>query len=210
MRKNFDVCYIVNNFENEIKESKELENFLISFSSVFHIVGRDMSSLMSEKTYKKLKIKKVILNILRPEYEGSYPFFESSRSKLFLNNMGIENHHLPDSILKYSINPKADNGKAAFPTTGICCIGYVLSSHRCGSITTLGIDFYKSNYFCHSLITREKKPTENQVSKGNRMIDHVKNIASLSREVNFKIITTSNNLENVFQSSKNIKLKEIK
>jgi len=187
--KDFDACFIVNNFENEIKISESLGKFLKESKNVFQIVGRDHSSLMNEKIYKEFKIKKVILNVLKEEYNNS-PLVSS------LKNMNVDSQHLPPTILKFSENPHSSNGRAPFPTTGICCLGFILASYNCKSINTLGIDFYKSNYFYKSIVSNKKEPTDAQIKKGDRMIRHVKKMIKENHKVEFKINSSYNFINN--------------
>ena len=188
----YDTCFIVNNFQNEIEKSKDLYNFILKTRRLIHVVGRDLTSLMCPKTYKILKVEKVVLNVLKQEYFGHPPFKRESSIKRKLNSSNIKSCHLPDNIINYSLDPHIDNGKAPFPTTGICCVGYALSQKSCTSITTLGIDFYKSDYFYGSIISRKKQPTERQKTKGDKMIDHVFSLASARKDVKFKVMTSSN------------------
>jgi hypothetical protein len=183
--KDFDACFIVNNFENEIKISESLREFLKESKNVFQIVGRDNLSLMNENIYKEFKIKKVILNVLKEEYNKS-----SLASRL--KKMNVDSQHLPSTILKFSENTSASNGRAPFPTTGICCLGFILASYDCDSIDTLGIDFYKSNYFYKSIVSNKKEPTEAQIKKGDRMIRHVKKLIKQNNKIEFNINSSYN------------------
>tara|TARA_A100001011_G_C14189045_1_gene790404 strand:- start:299 stop:982 length:684 start_codon:yes stop_codon:yes gene_type:complete len=189
--EDYDLCFIVNNFQNEIEISHDLLSFLTKSKKLIQIVGRDRLGIMNQKYYNYLKIENVVLNVLREEYFGSSPFNHQSVIKSYLDSLGIQSSYLPKQILKYCEYPKIQNGKAPFPTTGICCLGYVLSSYRCKSITTLGIDFYKSDYFHCSIITNNSKPTESQFKKGDRMIDHMIKLVEVFNDVDFRILTSS-------------------
>ena len=190
--EDYDECLIVNNFENEMILYPELADFLKRCKNLYHFVGRDGSSLMRKETYNNIFVDKVILNVLKEEYFGEKPHFNhQSNSKAKLDKIGVKNSFLPERVISYSETPDRKNGKASFPTTGILAVAYSMSDPSVASITTIGIDFYKSDYFAFHVQTKSKKPTEAQSRKGDRMICHLENMIKKRKDLDLKVITES-------------------
>jgi len=180
----FDAIYIINNFNKEIKEIG-IDYFLNK--NIIHVVGRGPNQL-SEKLYKKLRIREVICNSFESkDFKNAYPvdvkFLPQKMKTRGYPSVGMENiqHYMEEcdcykDIIK-KLKRKIRNGKLeirhknrrAWPTTSLLAIDLCLMENSPEKLYLFGIDFYKNDY-----LTKANKEYQNEDwYKSKAMIKHL-------------------------------------
>jgi hypothetical protein len=164
-KHNFNDCFIVNDFKEEIKH---IGNDLIG-KNVVHFVNRSHYAPLKSEQYRGLKLKKVqfyqVFNFLDIGHLVSW-----LRYKILLKQM----YWLPSKLLAFN-KSFGSEFKNKFPNTGILSVVYALEIIQPKELWIFGMDFYKANYLFRR---KYHKSLEPQISKYDKL-----NIVDFTKEL---------------------------
>ena len=153
IEKNFDKCFIVNDFKNEIYH---FEN-IFKRKEIIHFVNRLSTIPLKKKTYREFNIKKVQMNI---------PFTLNDRVFLISYfrylSFFLRVHTVPTKFFNEINFTNRNAYKKKFPNTGIFSIFFTCKYLNVKNIYIAGLDFYKSDYIFR---TKYASPLDVQYGK---------------------------------------------
>lgn len=145
----FKKVYIVNNFNKEIDD--------IGFGhfknkEIVHVASRKGPTMLSQKNYHRLKIKKVQTNafkhhLVKSKFPIPFKTMPESMKTRGYEPFGWEN------ILNGKTGKRNSPNKRCWPTTGILAIDLALVENNPKELYLFGFDFYESPYLCGQKIT---------------------------------------------------------
>ena len=176
--QNYTDCFIVNNFDEEIKL---LEEYLIGKNTV-HFVNRMMTAPLTPENYRKMGITDIQLSKVSPR--GDRPLKKAIKH---YESLRLRTHFLPERLLKFNsdFGPEYAN---KYPYTGVLAVIYALDIIRPKNLWIIGSDFYQADY----LVRRpHANPIEIQRAKVERvdMVNVFINILKRHPDVNINMVT---------------------
>jgi len=155
--KEFENCFLVNNFDKEI----ELVGDSLRGEKCVHFVNRLMTAPMTEKNYEEFGITEVQLP--KVSTIGDRRLKEAIRH---YESMGLNTHFLPKKLLEFNRKDFDREYAKKYPNTGIVAIIYAMEMLRPKTLWIVGLDFYQSDY----LVRRpHQSPMEAQREKIKRI-----------------------------------------
>ena len=154
--RNYDDCFIVNNFDKEIEL---LEKYLIGKNTV-HFVNRLMTAPLTPSNYRKLGITDIQLSKVSAKGDDKL-----KRAIMHYKSLGLRTCFLPRRLLEFNryFGPEYAN---KHPNTGVLAICYALDIIRPKNLWIVGLDFYQADY----LVRRShQSPLEDQRAKMDRI-----------------------------------------
>ena len=148
IEKNFDTCYIVNNFENELFHFEAI----FKKKKIIHFVNRISTAVLKRETYKYFKINDIQMatpfNLFDKNFMKSYLTYKYLRLKVATMSKDVLHkfHYTGNNDYKYK-----------FPNTGIFSILFASEVLKVKNIYIVGLDFYKDNYLYK---TKTSNPVE--------------------------------------------------
>lgn len=191
--KEFNDCFIVNNFDKEI----EIIGDSLMNKNIVHFSNRShMTAPLKPENYRKFNIKEVQL------YKSSALW---DRALIYIihhyQSLGLRTVFLPKHLMNVSKGLFGSVFEKKFPSTGLLAIFYALEIIRPQNLWIVGLDFYQSDY----LVRRDyNTPIEIMRAKMERT-DAPGAVRRWIREysnVNFNIVTYFDG----FEPEKNLKL----
>lgn len=175
---NFDIAYIVNNFEGELKK---FETFLKN-KTIIHFCNSMGDAALKNNTYKKFNINEVVLSFTKQMID------ENKRR----NIKTIKGYYNP-YVKKISILPNEYTKIVKiFRNTGIGCIHYVSEVIKPDNIWIIGLDFYETNYMIKPVMKYQKEK-----SKDIKMLENFMNIVKNNTDIKYNILSYSKRLKNM-------------
>jgi hypothetical protein len=177
--KEFENCFLVNNFDKEIEA---IGDSLIGKKCV-HFVNRVMTAPLQPENYKRFNITEIQLPKVSAIGDHSL-----KRAIAHYKHLGLNMHFLPKKLLEFN---KRDFGKEyakKYPNTGIIAIIYALEMLRPKTLWIIGLDFYQSDY----LFRRpHQNPIHVQQAKMNRinLVEVTANIFKRYSDVGINMIS---------------------
>jgi len=177
--KEFENCFLVNNFD---KELKAIGDSLIGKKCV-HFVNRVKTTTpLQPENYKKLNITEIQLPKVSAVGDNTL-----RQSINHYKSLGLKTHYLPKHLLKFN-NVFGPEYARKYPNTGILAIIYTLEILRPKTLWIVGLDFYQSDY----LFRRPHQSTiEVQRAKMNRtnLVEITAAIFQQYPEVDIKMVS---------------------
>lgn len=155
--KEFDDCFIVNNFDKEI----EIIGDCLLNKNIVHFTNRSFRTApLKPENYNKLGIKEVQL------YKNNALCDKRLLYIIYLyQSLGLRTVFLPKQLLNVSGSVFGTDFEKKFPSTGLLAIWYALEIIRPQNLWIVGLDFYQSDY----LVRRHwNTPIEIMRAKMNR------------------------------------------
>lgn len=200
----FDDCFIVNHWENELKEF----GHLLKGKRIVQFVNRRGTIRMSKSVYDEYGITQIQYNL--PEFisrsvgkNKSVQFLEpqktaevdkkTSKRLREYGEFGLNLHYLPPHILAWNefFDPFVEyKGEYTYkhPNTGVQACIYAADVVEPKNLYVIGLDFYYSDYW--------KRRTESisltkQQAKMERchMVDHFRLVVEYYKDINWNIVT---------------------
>jgi len=137
--KEFEKCFIVNNYDKEIiKIGEYLEG-----KKCVHFVNRLMTAPLDPENYKKYDIKDVQLTKISDFGDKTL----KKANKYYLS-LDLETHFLMKNMLKFNkyFDQFGSEYQLKAPNTGFLAIAYALELLRPKTLWVIGLDFYQSDY----------------------------------------------------------------
>ena len=136
--KEFENCFLVNNFDKEIEL---IGNSLIGKNCV-HFVNRVMRTTpLQPENYKRLNITEIQLP--KVSALGDHSLKQAINH---YKSLGLNMHFLPKKLLEFNKKDFSKEYAKKYPNTGILAIIYALEMLRPGTLWIVGLDFYQSDY----------------------------------------------------------------
>lgn len=135
--KEFESCFVVNNFDEEMK----LVGDSLTGKKCVHLVNRLMTAPLQKRNYKRLNITEVQL----PKVSA----VRDQRMKRAIEHykfLGLNTHFLPKKLLELNRKDFGKEYAQKYPNTGILAIIYALEILRPKVLWIVGLDFYQSDY----------------------------------------------------------------
>ena len=186
--KNYDVCLLVNEWTSELKNFKEISNFIKNQKNVVHVINRDGRSLLLKEQYEEYAITHCLLNVREPEYN-------QSPLKYHLDGLGI-----PTNFLSEDMVPISKTGAGGFPSTGVLAVAHAAQVVSADTVHVIGLDFFEDNYFSHHSHSQKPEAQDYQKKKGLVMKEFMSELLSKFHDTEFVFFTNSSfdpNLNNV-------------
>jgi len=136
--KNFNDCFIVNNFDEEIKV---IGDHLIG-KNIVHFTNRSFRTApLIPENYEKLGIKEIQL------YKSDILWDKRSMYITYQYQiLGLRTVLLPKNLLTISGSVFGTEFEKKFPSTGLLAIFYALEIIKPKNLYIVGLDFYQSDY----------------------------------------------------------------
>ena len=135
--KEFENCFLVNNFDKEMSAI----DYCLTGKKCVHFVNRVETAYLQPENYRKLNVSDVQL----PKV-SSIGDKRLQRGIKHYQSLGLKTHFLPKQLLEFN---KRDFGKEymrKYPNTGIIAIIYALEILKPKTLWLVGLDFYQSDY----------------------------------------------------------------
>ena len=178
----FNDCFIVNNFDLEMKV---VGDCLLN-KNVVHFVCRTKTTPMTAENYRRLNVKEVQLS--------NSSVFEHFRALIQViphyQSLGLKTVFLPKDILRTSKGLFGSEYAKKFPNTGHLAIYYAASVIKPKTLWVIGLDFYQSDYLCRDG-RPHLSPIERQRSKMKRIkaVEVIQDWIEGHPETKFNIVT---------------------
>lgn len=177
--KEFTDCFLVNNFDEEIRKvGPSLEN-----KNCVHVVNRLMTAPLTEENYKRLNITEI--QMPKVSCIGDKRLTTAASH---YKSLGLNLHYLPKHLLEFNKRDFDEEYATKYPNTGILAIIYALEMLKPKTLWIIGLDFYQSDY----LVRRShQNPLHLQQQKMDRtnMVGVTANIIRQYPEVNVKMVS---------------------
>lgn len=136
--KEFEECFIVNNFDKEI----EIIGNCLFKKKIVHFSNRSyMTAPLKPENYKKFNIKEVQL------YKSSALWNKALLRIIYhYQSLGLRTVFLPKHLLNVSGDLFGLDFAKKFPSTGLLAIYYALEIIKPKNLWIVGLDFYQSDY----------------------------------------------------------------
>lgn len=155
--KEFEQCFLVNNFDEEIK----LIGDSLDGKECVHFVNRLMTAPLQKKHYERFNITKIQLPKVSAVGDRRL-----KTAVAHYKSLGLKTHFLPKKLLEFNKQHFDEEYAKKYPNTGIVAIIYALEMLRPNTLWIVGLDFYQSDY----LVRRpHANPIELQQEKMKRL-----------------------------------------
>lgn len=164
--KEFDECFIVNNFDKEIEA---LGNFLEG-KRCTQFVNRLMTAPLKQEHYKRLNIG----NIQLPKV-SIFGDRDLAIAVRHYKSLGLKTHLLPKKLLEFNKDFYQFGKEYAkkYPNTGVLAIIYALELIRPKTLWIIGLDFYQSDYLF-------RRPHQNPIQVQREKMKRINLVAVVS------------------------------
>jgi hypothetical protein len=180
--KEFNDCFIVNNFDLEMEI---VGNSLLN-KNIVHFVCRTMTTPMTPDNYRKLNIKEIQLSnsTVLEHFKALIKVIPHYQS------LGLKTVFLPKDIIRVSKDLYGVEFAKKFPNTGQLAMYYALEIIKPKNLWVIGLDFYQADYLCRDG-RPHLTPIEKQRAKMTRTnaVQVVEDWVTCHPEVNFNIVT---------------------
>lgn len=136
--KEFNDCFIVNNFDKEI----EIIGDCLLDKNIVHFSNRSFRTApLKPENYNKLGIKEVQL------YKSSALWDKRLLYIIYIyHSLGLRTVFLPKHLMKVSKGLFGSEFEKKFPSTGLLAIFFALEIIKPQNLWIVGLDFYQSDY----------------------------------------------------------------
>jgi hypothetical protein len=166
----FSDCFLVNNFDLEIKHIWEN----LQGKRIVHFVNRLLTAPLEKENYRKLSISEIQLcranhklwqlrEILRVRAMVDKPFLTAIRH---YESLGLRTVYLPHNLTRESHKKFGNAFRKKFPNTGLAAIWYALNILQPQKLYIAGLDFYQQDYLCRRA---HQNPLKKQQEKMNQI-----------------------------------------
>jgi hypothetical protein len=177
--RNYDRCFIVNNFDKEIEL---LEEYLINKCTV-HFVNRMIVTPLLPSNYRRMGISEVQLS--KPSLKGDRTLRRAIRH---YKSLGLRFHLLPERLLRFNsdFGPEYAN---KYPNTGVLAIVYALDIIQPKNLWIVGLDFYQEDYLIGRAHHTPPLTQQQEKMRRTNLINAFIGILKRYPEVNVHIVT---------------------
>lgn len=177
--KEFDDCFMVNNFDKEI----EAVGPSLQGKRCVQFVNRLMTAALQKEYYERFAITDIQL----PKVSA----FKDRKLKKPIDHyksLGLKMHLLPKKLLKFNREDFDEEYTKKYPNTGILAIIYALEMLRPRTLWIIGLDFYQKDYLFRR---SHQNPIEVQRAKMDRinMVDVTANIFRRFPDVKINMVS---------------------
>lgn len=184
--KEFNDCFLVNNFDKEVKI---IGNSLEGKNCV-QFVNRLHTACMSSKDYKKFNIADIQLSKV-----STFGDKRMNEVVKHYKSLGLRTHFLPKKLLKFNKEFSREYAKK-YPNTGILAIIYALEMLKPKTLWIIGLDFYQSDYLV-------RRPHQNPIEVQRRKMKRL-NLVKVTADVFKKFPSVKINMVTYYKGFLNL------